>query len=65
MAAIKDLLTDIQDDLLAGKLSAFEIATKYEVPLSWVDEAFMMMEFDEPTEQEIAEFDLGKEMAKA
>ena len=65
MSKMGDLLISIQDDLNEGKLSAYEIAAKYEVPLSWVDEAFMALQYDEPTEQEIAQFDLGKEMAKA
>jgi hypothetical protein len=65
MSKMSDLLISIQDDLNEGKLSASEIAAKYEVPLSWVDEAFMALQYDEPTEQEIAQFDLGKEMAKA
>jgi hypothetical protein len=65
MSKIGDLLISIQDDLNEGKLSAQEIADRYEVPLSWVDEAFMSLEYTEPTEQEIAEFDIGKDMAKA
>lgn len=40
MSAMSDLLIDIQDELEKGELSFDQIATKYEVPVSWVDEAY-------------------------
>ncbi len=38
MSKMSRLMLDIQEDLEAGRLSFQEIATKYEVPVSWVDE---------------------------
>lgn len=46
---------------MLGKLTSQEIADRYEVPLSWVGEAFISME---PSDQEIVDFDTGKELAK-
>ena len=37
MSKMSDLQISIQDDLNAGLLSFAEIATKYDIPLSWVD----------------------------
>lgn len=39
MSRMSDLALDIQIDLKEGILSCYEIAAKYEVPLSWVTEA--------------------------
>ena len=38
MSRMSQLVLDIQDEIAAGLLSFQEIATKYQVPLSWVDE---------------------------
>ena len=40
MSRMSQLVLDIQDDIAAGLLSFQEIATKYQVPLSWVDEVW-------------------------
>ena len=40
MSKMANLILDIQDDIAEGLLSFQEIATKYQVPLSWVDEAW-------------------------
>lgn len=45
--SVRDLIIDIQNDILAGVLNFSEIAFKHEVPLSWVNEAW-----DELCEQE-------------
>jgi len=37
MSKMSELCMDIQDDILAGKLSFAEIAAKYEVPFDTVD----------------------------
>lgn len=41
---MSDLMIDIQDELEKGELSFAEIATKYEVPISWVDQAALMLQ---------------------
>ena len=40
MSRMSQLVLDIQDEIAAGLLSFQEIATKYQVPLSWVDEVW-------------------------
>jgi hypothetical protein len=50
MSTMSDLMIDIQDDLEIGELSFTEIATKYEVPVSWVTEiASMVQEYNSET----------------
>lgn len=44
MTRMSDLMIDIQEDLENGVLSFAEIATKYEVPVSWVDEINQMVQ---------------------
>lgn len=44
MSAMSDLMIDIQDDLEIGELSFAEIATKYDVPVAWVDEINQMVQ---------------------
>ena len=39
MSKMSNLMIAIQEDLSAGRLSFVEIATKYDIPLSWVDAA--------------------------
>jgi len=64
------LVIDIQNDILAERLTFAEIAAKHEVPVSWVAEVYCeMIEqecflFPEPTLQECLDFDMGKELAK-
>ena len=38
MSKMSELVMDIQEDILACKLSFAEIAAKYEIPASWVFE---------------------------
>lgn len=70
MSQMSNLALSIEEDILAGELTFAEIATKHEVPVSWVAEVYCeMIEtesflFPEPTEQECIDFDMGKEMAK-
>ena len=45
--SMSDLMIDLQDEVRLGVLSFAEIARKYEVPVSWVQEAW-----DELCEQE-------------
>jgi hypothetical protein len=45
--SMRDLMIDLQDEIRLGVLSFAEIAQKYEVPTSWVQEAW-----DELCEQE-------------
>ena len=45
--SMSDLMIDLQDEIRLGALSFAEIARKYEVPTSWVQEAW-----DELCEQE-------------
>lgn len=58
MAAVKDVVFDIQEEIRRGDLSYAEIAERYNVPLFTVEDIldFMMEEEDEydgqPTEQE-------------
>jgi len=53
MAAIKNVMVDIQNDIIAGILSFKSIAEKHNVPFSWVN-----MAWDELCEQENEEADL-------
>lgn len=39
MSKMSDLMISIQEEIESGFLSFAEIAAKYEVPTSWVDEA--------------------------
>ena len=41
--SMRDLIIDIQNDILAGVLSFAEIAVKHEVPTSWVNEAWDLL----------------------
>ena len=47
MSKMGDLLISIQEDLSAGRLSFQEIATKYDVPMSWVDAAAVEVDYDD------------------
>ena len=38
--SISDLMIDLQDEIRLGALSFADIARKYEVPVSWVNEAW-------------------------
>lgn len=38
--SMSDLMIDLQDEVRLGALSFAEIAAKYEVPVSWVNEAW-------------------------
>jgi len=40
MAAIKNVMVDIQNDIIAGILSFKSIAEKHHVPFSWVNVAW-------------------------
>lgn len=70
MSKMSNLVFSIQEDILDGRLTFAEIATKHEVPVSWIAEVHCeMIEtesflFPEPTLQECMDFDMGKEMAK-
>lgn len=70
MSKIGDLVISIQNEIMDGKLSFAEIAAKFEVPASWVDEVVNeMIEsevslFPEPTLEECMEFDRGWQQAK-
>lgn len=70
MSQMSNLALSIEEDILAGELTFAEIATKYEVPVSWVAEVYCeMIEqecllFPEPTVEDCMYFDMGKEMAK-
>jgi hypothetical protein len=44
MSTMSDLMIDIQEDLEKGELSFAAIATKYEVPVSWVTEINQMVQ---------------------
>jgi hypothetical protein len=44
MSNMANLQLDIFDEVARGQLSFQEIATKYDVPLSWVDESCKMMQ---------------------
>ena len=41
--SMRDLVIDIQSDILAEVLSFQEIAQKHEVPVAWVNEAWDML----------------------
>ena len=70
MSKMSNLVLSLQEDILAGKLSFAEIATKHEVPVSWIAEVHCEMVeqecllFPEPTVEDCMYFDMGKEMAK-
>jgi len=40
MAAIKNVMIDIQNDIIAGILGFKSIAEKHQVPMSWVNMAW-------------------------
>lgn len=64
MGKMKDLALDIQEEILHGFLSFQEIATKYHVPVSWVDEVakeLATMGHPEPTMDYIIENDYQDE----
>ena len=44
MSKMGDLQLDIFDEIVRGQLSFQEIATKYDVPLHWVDESWKMVQ---------------------
>lgn len=44
MSKMSDLIIDIQDEVNKGELSFTEIAAKFEVPVSWVDQAALMLQ---------------------
>lgn len=52
--SMRDLIIDIQDEIAREVLSFPEIARKYEVPLSWVNEAWDMLCEQENHEAELA-----------
>lgn len=41
MSRMSDLIIEIQEAVKKGELSFAEIATRYDVPVSWVDEVAM------------------------
>ena len=43
MSRMNDLVIDLMDEIREGFLSFDEIATKYEVPVAWVNEAAEMV----------------------
>lgn len=67
---MSNLVFSIQEDILDGRLTFAEIATKHEVPVSWIAEVYCeiieneSLVLPEPTLQECMDFDMGKEMAK-
>lgn len=46
MSAFGDLIIDIEEEIERGDLSFRDIAMKYEVPLTFVDEVAKLMEKD-------------------
>lgn len=70
MSFMSNLINDLQNDIVAGRLTFAEIAAKHEVPVSWVAEVHCEMVeqecilFPEPTVEDCMYFDMGKEMAK-
>ncbi len=44
MSKMSELIIDIQNDLIEGKLSFAEIAAKHRVPVSWIDETWLEMD---------------------
>jgi hypothetical protein len=44
MSRMSDLVSDIQDEIERGELAFSEIAIKFSVPTSWVDEAYDMLQ---------------------
>ena len=44
MSAMSDLIISIQDEVNKGELSFAEIADLFEVPVSWVDQAALMLQ---------------------
>lgn len=44
MSKMSELMIDIQNDLIEGKLSFAEIAAKHSVPVSWIDETWLEMD---------------------
>ncbi len=43
MSRMSELMLDISDEIERGELSFAEIANKFDVPLSWVDEVALEM----------------------
>ena len=43
MSRMSELMLDISDEIERGELSFVEIANKFDVPLSWVDEVALEM----------------------
>lgn len=43
MSRMSDLMVDIAEEIMRGDLSFAEIAQKYNVPISWVDEVNLEM----------------------
>ncbi len=70
MSFMSNLINDLQNDIVAGRLTFAEIASKHEVPVSWVAEVYCEMVeqeamlFPEPTLEECMDFDQGWESAK-
>lgn len=46
MSKFSSLLIDLEAEVVRGELSRYEIALKYNVPLSWVEEAASNYLFD-------------------
>ncbi len=44
MSRMRDLVSDIQMEIECGELTFSEIAVKFSVPTSWVDEAYDMLQ---------------------
>ncbi len=44
MSRMSELIIDIQNDLIEGKLSFAEIAAKHSVDASWVEDAWLEMD---------------------
>ncbi len=44
MSKMGEMIIDIQNDLIEGKLSFAQIAAKYSVDASWVEDAWLAMD---------------------
>lgn len=64
MSRMSDLILDIQEDIEAGILSFADIAKKYEVPLSWVDDVCLeMMNYPQDSYDDSMDGDAGSALA--
>ncbi len=66
MSRMAELMLDISDEINLGELSFAEIADKFEVPLSWVDEiALEMMRYPQDSYDDSMDGDAGSALASA